>query len=93
MVATHGAGLANLVYFQPGAKTRLIELLQASCINASSRVCQVKGLDYTAALNPDMPGQNADGTPKERSRSETICGSSLTFPCWKSLDCMIAKCR
>ncbi|MCM2439272.1 glycosyltransferase family 61 protein [Agrobacterium vitis] len=76
--------MANLVYCQPGAKTRVIELFQANCINGCyARVFQAKGLDYTAALNPDMPGQNADGTPKERSRSQTTCGSSPTFSCWK----------
>ncbi|MBF2717580.1 glycosyltransferase 61 family protein [Agrobacterium vitis] len=58
--------MANLVYCQPGVKTRVIELFQASCINACyARICQQKGLDYTAIVNPDMPGQNADGTPKE----------------------------
>ncbi|BCH57604.1 hypothetical protein RvVAR0630_02280 [Agrobacterium vitis] len=62
----HRAGLANLVYCQPGVKTRLIELLQASCINACyARVCQANGLDYTAIINHDRPGQDADGTLKE----------------------------
>ncbi|MCF1435761.1 DUF563 domain-containing protein [Agrobacterium vitis] len=66
IVAPHGAGLANLVYCQPGVKTRVIELFQASCINACyARVCQAKGLDYTAIINPDRPGQDADGTLKE----------------------------
>ncbi|BCH57602.1 hypothetical protein RvVAR0630_02260 [Agrobacterium vitis] len=66
IVAPHGAGLANLVYCRPGAKTRVIELFQASCINACyARICQEKRLDYTAIINPDMPGQNADGTAKE----------------------------
>ncbi|MVA56957.1 DUF563 domain-containing protein [Agrobacterium vitis] len=63
---THGAGLANLVYCQPVVKTRVIELFQASCINGCyARVCQAKGLDYTAIINLDRPGQGADGTPKE----------------------------
>ncbi|MCE6078184.1 glycosyltransferase family 61 protein [Agrobacterium vitis] len=66
IVAPHGAGLANLVYCQPGVKTRVIELFQARCVNACyARICQAKGLDYTAIVNPDMPGQNADGTAKE----------------------------
>ncbi|MVA81057.1 DUF563 domain-containing protein [Agrobacterium vitis] len=66
IVAPHGAGLANLVYCQPGVKTRVIELFQARCVNACyARICQAKGLDYTAIVNPDMPGQNTDGTAKE----------------------------
>ncbi|BCH52899.1 glycosyltransferase family 61 protein [Agrobacterium vitis] len=66
IVAPHGAGLANLVYCQPGVKTRVIELFQARCVNACyARICQAKGLDYTAIVNPDRPGQNADGTAKE----------------------------
>lgn len=66
IVAPHGAGLANLVYCPSGRGTRMIELFQASCLNACyAKICQTKGMDYTAIVNPDCVGLQPDGTPKD----------------------------
>jgi len=66
IVAPHGAGLANLVFCPSGTGTRMIELFQASCLNTCyAKICQAKGMNYTAIVNPDRVGLEADGTFKD----------------------------
>lgn len=64
VVGPHGAGLSNLVYCRSNSGTRVVELAQAGYMPGSYiRICQGKGLDYTAVISSDVVPTDQDGVP------------------------------
>ena len=55
IVAPHGAGLANLVFCEPG--TRVVEFFDRAYVNRCfERVAEIRGLDYRAIVTPSEGG-------------------------------------
>lgn len=80
IVGAHGAGLANLLFSTAENGPRIVELFQSNYVNACyTKMCQAKGLDYTAVVSPGgLPVNDQTGEPMPvRTVNDYVCMADL----------------
>ncbi|AXV14444.1 hypothetical protein CYG48_01145 [Neorhizobium sp. SOG26] len=79
IVGAHGAGMTNLLFSQASKGPRVVELFQSHYVNACyARICQAKGLDYTAVVSPGglLLDEN-EPRPTSVSVNDLVCLADL----------------
>lgn len=89
IVGAHGAGMTNLLFSIGANGPRIVELFQSNYVNACyTKMCQAKGLDYTAVVSPGgLPvDKNTGETLPVRNVNDSVCIADL-----KLIESVISK--